>query len=60
MTLNGSFTWGYANQIDLSSCKTRVMLVSAFSSRDSIMAAYRHAIDAHYRLLSFGDAMLIL
>ncbi len=38
---------------------TLMMLVSAFSSREHIMAAYRHAIDSGYRLLSFGDAMLI-
>ncbi|MBC2889042.1 tRNA preQ1(34) S-adenosylmethionine ribosyltransferase-isomerase QueA [Gordonibacter massiliensis (ex Traore et al. 2017)] len=39
---------------------TLMMLVSAFSSREHIMAAYRHAIDERYRLLSFGDAMLIV
>ena len=38
---------------------TLMMLVSAFSSRDSIMAAYKHAIDNDYRMLSFGDAMFI-
>lgn len=38
---------------------TLMMLVSAFSSRDHVMAAYRHAIDQRYRLLSFGDAMFI-
>ncbi len=38
---------------------TLMMLVSAFSSRDKIMAAYKHAIKRHYRLLSFGDAMFI-
>ena len=38
---------------------TLMMLVSAFSSRDNIMAAYRHAIKHHYRMLSFGDAMFI-
>lgn len=38
---------------------TLMMLVSAFSSRDFIMAAYKHAIDNEYRMLSFGDAMLI-
>lgn len=38
---------------------TLMMLVSAFSSRDRIMAAYRHAIDNGYRMLSFGDAMFI-
>ncbi|NPD31100.1 tRNA preQ1(34) S-adenosylmethionine ribosyltransferase-isomerase QueA [Eggerthellaceae bacterium zg-1084] len=38
---------------------TLMMLVSAFSSRDHVMAAYRHAIEQRYRLLSFGDAMFI-
>lgn len=38
---------------------TLMMLVSAFSSRDNIMKAYRHAIKRHYRMLSFGDAMFI-
>lgn len=39
---------------------TLMMLVSAFSSRDSIMDAYQHAIDNAYRMLSFGDAMFII
>ena len=39
---------------------TLMMLVSAFSSREHIMAAYRHAVDERYRFLSFGDAMLII
>lgn len=38
---------------------TLMMLVSAFSSRENIMAAYQHAIEERYRLLSFGDAMFI-
>ena len=38
---------------------TLMMLVSAFSSRENIMAAYKHAIESDYRLLSFGDAMFI-
>ncbi len=38
---------------------TLMMLVSAFSTRDNIMAAYKHAIKRHYKLLSFGDAMFI-
>ena len=36
-----------------------MMLVSAFSSRDHVMKAYRHAIKRKYRLLSFGDAMFL-
>ena len=39
---------------------TLMMLVSAFSSRDNLMRAYEHAIAERYRLLSFGDAMLII
>lgn len=38
---------------------TLMMLVSAFSSRDNVMAAYEHAIGERYRFFSFGDAMLI-
>lgn len=38
---------------------TLMMLVSAFSTRDNIMKAYRHAIKRRYRMLSFGDAMFI-
>ncbi|MDO5116923.1 MAG: tRNA preQ1(34) S-adenosylmethionine ribosyltransferase-isomerase QueA [Eggerthellaceae bacterium] len=38
---------------------TLMMLVSAFSTRDNIMAAYQHAIQSRYRMLSFGDAMFI-
>ena len=38
---------------------TLLMLVSAFSSRENILNAYKHAIDNEYRFFSFGDAMLI-
>jgi len=38
---------------------TLMMLVSALASREQIMVAYQHAIEQHYRFLSFGDAMLI-
>ncbi len=38
---------------------TLMMLVSAFASRENIMAAYEHAVRARYRFLSFGDAMYI-
>jgi len=38
---------------------TLMMLVSAFSGRERIMAAYRHAIDHRYRFFSYGDAMLL-
>ncbi|MEZ2457294.1 tRNA preQ1(34) S-adenosylmethionine ribosyltransferase-isomerase QueA [Salinicoccus roseus] len=36
-----------------------MMLVSAFSDKDTIMKAYQHAIDEKYRFFSFGDAMII-
>ena len=35
------------------------MLVSAFSSVDIIMNAYKHAIENKYRFFSFGDAMFL-
>lgn len=38
---------------------TLMMLVSAFSSRERILAAYRHAVEGRYRFFSYGDAMLI-
>ena len=37
-----------------------IMLVSAFTGRERILAAYRTAIRLEYRFYSFGDAMLIL
>ena len=39
---------------------TLVMLVSALAGRESILAAYRHAVEAQYRFFSYGDAMLIM
>jgi S-adenosylmethionine:tRNA ribosyltransferase-isomerase len=38
---------------------TLLMLTAAFSGRELILRAYEHAIAARYRLLSWGDAMLI-
>ena len=38
---------------------TLLMLVSAFSSRENILNAYKYATDNKYRFFSFGDAMLI-
>jgi len=38
---------------------TLLMLVSAFAGRETMLAAYRHAVDARYRFFSYGDAMLI-
>jgi S-adenosylmethionine:tRNA ribosyltransferase-isomerase len=39
---------------------TLLMLVAAFAGRDYILRAYRHALDAGFRFLSYGDAMLII
>ncbi|MCH4518980.1 tRNA preQ1(34) S-adenosylmethionine ribosyltransferase-isomerase QueA [Staphylococcus haemolyticus] len=39
---------------------TLVMLVSAFSSRENILNAYKEAVKLEYRFFSFGDAMLII
>ncbi len=38
---------------------TLLMLVSAFSGRERILASYREAIDREYRFFSFGDCMLL-
>ncbi len=38
---------------------TLLMLVSAFSGHEPIMRAYRHAVKAHYRFFSYGDAMFL-
>lgn len=38
---------------------TLFMLVSAFSGRETMLAAYRHAIDTGYRFYSYGDASLL-
>ena len=39
---------------------TLIMLVSAFAGRDSVLSAYRHAVEQEYRFFSYGDAMLII
>ncbi|MDD6602153.1 S-adenosylmethionine:tRNA ribosyltransferase-isomerase, partial [Parafannyhessea umbonata] len=39
---------------------TLMMLVSAFATREQIMAAYQAAIAEKYRFFSFGDAMLMV
>ena len=39
---------------------TLLMLVSAFASRESIMAAYEEAVREKYRFFSFGDAMILI
>lgn len=38
---------------------TLMMLVSAFSGYEHIMALYRHAIAQRYRFFSYGDGMLL-
>jgi S-adenosylmethionine:tRNA ribosyltransferase-isomerase len=38
---------------------TLLMLVSAFAGRESILNAYRTAVQHRYRFFSFGDAMFI-
>ena len=38
---------------------TLIMLVSALSSKDIILDAYKYAVDNRYRFFSFGDAMFI-
>ncbi|MBO5845086.1 MAG: tRNA preQ1(34) S-adenosylmethionine ribosyltransferase-isomerase QueA [Clostridia bacterium] len=38
---------------------TLLMLVSAFYNKDSVMSAYKTAVEEKYRFFSFGDAMFI-
>jgi S-adenosylmethionine:tRNA ribosyltransferase-isomerase len=38
---------------------TLLMLVSAFAGRESILRAYEHALQEHYRFFSYGDCMFI-
>ncbi len=38
---------------------TLLMLVSAFSGRERILAAYREAVEQKYRFFSYGDAMFL-
>ncbi len=38
---------------------TLLMLVSAFSGKEQVMAAYEEAVKERYRFFSFGDAMFI-
>lgn len=37
-----------------------IMLVSALTGKETILAAYKEAVKERYRFFSFGDAMLIL
>ena len=39
---------------------TLLMLISAFSDKETIMKAYEVAVNEKYRFFSFGDAMFIL
>ena len=39
---------------------TLLMLISAFSDRETVMKAYKEAVEQRYRFFSFGDAMIIL
>jgi S-adenosylmethionine:tRNA ribosyltransferase-isomerase len=52
--LNGLFTNFHLPR------STLLMLVAAFTSRDLILRAYRHAIEERYRFYSYGDSMLII
>lgn len=38
---------------------TLIMLVSALSSKEITLNAYKHAVDEKYRFFSFGDCMII-
>lgn len=38
---------------------TLIMLVSALSSRERVLAAYKHAVAEKYRFYSYGDCMFI-
>ena len=38
---------------------TLLMLVCAFGGYEPVLRAYRHAVNAHYRFFSYGDAMFI-
>ncbi len=38
---------------------TLLMLVCAFAGRETVLAAYEHALEQRYRFYSYGDCMLI-
>ena len=38
---------------------TLLMLVSAFTGRETLLAAYAHAVEQRYRFFSYGDAMFL-
>jgi S-adenosylmethionine:tRNA ribosyltransferase-isomerase len=37
-----------------------LMLVCAFAGRETVLAAYQHAVEAGYRFYSYGDCMLVV
>lgn len=37
-----------------------LVLVTAFAGRETVLAAYRHAVREHYRFYSYGDCMLLI
>ena len=39
---------------------TLIMLVSAFSTRENVLNAYKCAVEGKYRFFSFGDAMFMV
>jgi S-adenosylmethionine:tRNA ribosyltransferase-isomerase len=41
-------------------CSTLLMLVTAFTGKESITQAYQTALEERYRFYSFGDALLII
>jgi S-adenosylmethionine:tRNA ribosyltransferase-isomerase len=38
---------------------TLIMLVAAFAGRESVLAAYQHAVRQRYRFFSYGDCMFV-
>lgn len=38
---------------------TLLMLVCALGGRERVLAAYRHAVEQHYRFYSYGDCMFV-
>ncbi|HED17280.1 MAG TPA: tRNA preQ1(34) S-adenosylmethionine ribosyltransferase-isomerase QueA, partial [Gammaproteobacteria bacterium] len=39
---------------------TLLMLVVAFAGYESVMGAYRHAVEEEYRFFSYGDGMFMI
>ena len=36
-----------------------LMLIAAFAGRETVLAAYTHAVTERYRFVSYGDAMFV-